>query len=189
LARRGAAAVGPVGAARGGARRGGAAPAGGRGGGARGRHRVLVVVALGGDDDHRRRGDVGGVHVQRRHHLVRGRVTIAVAVLVDADSAPAERAGHRRQRVHRDRPPDDDEVRRGREGLEVDLQRALALARDRDADGARRRGVGQLLGWSEVHEARHPLVEGGERLAHHRRFGAGAADPPIDAPVGVDDRA
>ena len=69
-------------------------------------------------------------------HELGMRVLARATAVVDHGDVPVERARLDRERVHRGRPADDDELRRGEERLEVHLHRPLALARHRHGDRA-----------------------------------------------------
>ena len=74
-------------------------------------------------------------------------------------------------------------------GLDVDLQRAIALTRDRHRDhtmGDVHSLEFRLL--AEPDEPRLTLLDHIERLADEHRLSAGAADPSVDGAVRGDDR-
>jgi len=79
---------------------------------------------------------------------------------------------------------------RGRQhGLDVDLERAFALAGDRDHGHAVRDRRAELLGGAEQQQLGRALRHDPLRLADHHRLGAGAANPAVQLAIGGDDRA
>src|SRR5262245_49123329 len=84
--------------------------------------------------------------------------------------------------------PDEDQLRSRQIGLQVDLQRAAAVARHgvvENAFGAA--GLAPALA-VETDEPRTAVAQRLQRLPDEDRLGARAADPAFDAPVGVDER-
>jgi hypothetical protein len=135
-------------------------------------HRLLVAVALRGDHD-------GGARIKRVDGEVRS---------VDQVHLPAHGASQLLERVRHRGTPDDHEARAGHDRLDVHLERAVALARDRYDGDALRHGA-QLLRRAQPQE---PWLTIGDRplcLADDGRLGAGSPDPPVDLAGPRDDGA
>src|SRR5690242_7190090 len=120
----------------------------------RGLERLLVAVALGGHDDH---GAAAGGF----------RREVGPA---DEVRPPAEGPGQAGQRPGHRGVAHDDQVRCGQHGLDVDLERSLALAGDGDHGHAVGDPAAELLGGAEQQQpgraVRHDLL----RLADHHRL-------------------
>ena len=125
--------------------------------------RLFVAVALGGDDDDGvRASTIGGGEVRP---------------VVRRSTPPAERLGQVGQGVRHRGAADDDQVRGREHRLDVDLQRPLALARDRDDRHAVRDRAAELLGRAEQEQPRlaRPVMT---RCASRMTTGSAQA-PPI----------
>src|SRR5436309_5251404 len=79
-------------------------------------------------------------------------------------------------------------MRLGHDGFHVHLQRALALARNRDRHDALTAAILQLLGRSEEQEPGRTLLERSEAFPDHGGLRACAAQPAPDPAVGGDQR-
>jgi hypothetical protein len=102
---------------------------------------------------------------------------------------PAQGPGQAGQRAGHRGIADDHQVRHRQHRLDVDLERSLALAGDRDHGHAVRYRRAELFrGPKQQQPGRslrhHPLC-----LADHHRLGAGAADPAVQLALAGDDRA
>ena len=132
--------------------------------------RVFVAMSLRRDHDDRTCVDLG-----RRELGTVGEL-----------GPPPEHLGEIAQRVRHRRATDDHEVRRRHHGLDVDLERPVALARERD-DGHALGHVSEQLGVAEQQQARLAVDDRALRLSDHGRLRARTADPPEDLPIGGDE--
>ena len=118
------------------------------------------------------------------HHRAGVDVTGGEVGAVDEVGPPTEHARHLAQRVRHRRAADDDEMGSRQHRLDVDLERALALA----GDGDHRHALGdvaELLGGSQQQQSGLAVDDRLLRFAEHDRLGTRPADPAVDRPDAV----
>ena len=149
--------------------------------------RLLVPLPLRGDHDVWIRGRRQARHVRRGNHLHGIREGLRVCDGVDHRDREACRGTQLDERRHDRRRAHDPQEGRRQHGLHGDLQRAAGVAGHDDLhDTVPAAGVGGRI-LRDAQQARLAVGQGSQRLADDDRLRATAADPALDAAVGVDD--